>query len=210
MSNCRFSLLRLPSSPTSSTSACHHVRRRTFRKSVARLLFAVQSPSAVGVGRMLTLASVPRSPTRCKLLDSTLDSPTPTSQSPSRSFCLRMLHPSASLCSMLPLRYVPLRTRRRQRRYKKWRLVDFVREKKVEGKGETPCTDARASALRSPVRSKHCYQNYVDYFRCVAQKGEDFVPCKQVSLVGTRRFLSPFPPPSFAPRCCCFGTLTHC
>ncbi|KAK9893664.1 hypothetical protein P389DRAFT_212815 [Cystobasidium minutum MCA 4210] len=28
-------------------------------------------------------------------------------------------------------------------------------------------------------QTKHCWQNYVDYFRCTAAKGEDFPPCKQ-------------------------------
>lgn len=30
------------------------------------------------------------------------------------------------------------------------------------------------------VRTKHCWQNYVDYYKCVNAKGEDFRPCKQV------------------------------
>lgn len=25
----------------------------------------------------------------------------------------------------------------------------------------------------------HSFQNYTDYFKCVAAKGEDFAPCKQ-------------------------------
>ncbi|KAI9351142.1 cytochrome c oxidase, subunit VIb [Zopfochytrium polystomum] len=28
-------------------------------------------------------------------------------------------------------------------------------------------------------QTKHCWQNYVDYFKCVAAKGDDFVPCQQ-------------------------------
>ncbi|EEB07418.1 cytochrome c oxidase subunit VIb [Schizosaccharomyces japonicus yFS275] len=28
-------------------------------------------------------------------------------------------------------------------------------------------------------QTKHCFQNYVDYFRCIKAKGEDFIPCKQ-------------------------------
>lgn len=30
-------------------------------------------------------------------------------------------------------------------------------------------------------QSKHCFSNYVDYFRCINAKGEDFPACKQVS-----------------------------
>jgi hypothetical protein len=29
-------------------------------------------------------------------------------------------------------------------------------------------------------RTKHCWQNYVDYHKCVNAKGEDFRPCRQV------------------------------
>ncbi|CAE6505884.1 unnamed protein product [Rhizoctonia solani] len=28
-------------------------------------------------------------------------------------------------------------------------------------------------------QSKHCYQNYIDYHKCINAKGEDFAPCKQ-------------------------------
>ncbi|KAF9790261.1 cytochrome c oxidase subunit VIb [Thelephora terrestris] len=28
-------------------------------------------------------------------------------------------------------------------------------------------------------QSKHCFQNYMDYFKCVTAKGDDFAPCKQ-------------------------------
>ncbi|KAF8121831.1 cytochrome c oxidase subunit VIb [Boletus edulis] len=28
-------------------------------------------------------------------------------------------------------------------------------------------------------QTKHCFQNYTDYFKCVAAKGEDYAPCKQ-------------------------------
>ena len=31
-------------------------------------------------------------------------------------------------------------------------------------------------------RTKHCWQNYVDYHKCIIAKGEDFAPCRQVSL----------------------------
>ena len=29
-------------------------------------------------------------------------------------------------------------------------------------------------------RTKHCWQNYVDYHKCILAKGEDFTPCRQV------------------------------
>ncbi|KAB8235491.1 cytochrome c oxidase subunit VIb, partial [Aspergillus alliaceus] len=29
------------------------------------------------------------------------------------------------------------------------------------------------------VTTKHCWQNYVDYHKCVNAKGEDFRPCTQ-------------------------------
>ncbi|KIJ57534.1 hypothetical protein HYDPIDRAFT_184280 [Hydnomerulius pinastri MD-312] len=28
-------------------------------------------------------------------------------------------------------------------------------------------------------QTRHCFQNYTDYFKCVAAKGDDFAPCKQ-------------------------------
>ncbi|KXS20022.1 cytochrome c oxidase, subunit VIb [Gonapodya prolifera JEL478] len=28
-------------------------------------------------------------------------------------------------------------------------------------------------------QTRNCWQNYVDYFRCVRVKGEDFAPCEQ-------------------------------
>lgn len=32
------------------------------------------------------------------------------------------------------------------------------------------------------ARTKHCWQNYVDYHKCILAKGEDFKPCRQVLL----------------------------
>ncbi|KAG6232981.1 hypothetical protein E4U26_003531 [Claviceps purpurea] len=29
-------------------------------------------------------------------------------------------------------------------------------------------------------QTKHCWQNYVDYHKCINAKGEDFAPCLQV------------------------------
>ncbi|KAF2762126.1 COX6B-domain-containing protein [Pseudovirgaria hyperparasitica] len=31
-------------------------------------------------------------------------------------------------------------------------------------------------------QTKHCWQNYVDYFKCINAKGEDFKPCRQVHI----------------------------
>jgi cytochrome c oxidase subunit 6b len=35
-------------------------------------------------------------------------------------------------------------------------------------------------------QTKHCWQNYVDYHKCITAKGEDFAPCRQV-----RRLFAP-------------------
>ena len=32
-------------------------------------------------------------------------------------------------------------------------------------------------------QTKHCWQNYVDYHKCINAKGEDFAPCRQVQLI---------------------------
>ncbi|KAA8565099.1 hypothetical protein EYC84_010850 [Monilinia fructicola] len=31
-------------------------------------------------------------------------------------------------------------------------------------------------------QTKHCWQNYVDYHKCILAKGEDFAPCRQFFL----------------------------
>ncbi|KAK0948428.1 Cytochrome c oxidase subunit 6B [Friedmanniomyces endolithicus] len=31
-------------------------------------------------------------------------------------------------------------------------------------------------------QTKHCWQNYVDYHKCILAKGEDFKPCRQCFL----------------------------
>ncbi|KAI8351156.1 cytochrome c oxidase, subunit VIb [Blakeslea trispora] len=28
-------------------------------------------------------------------------------------------------------------------------------------------------------QTKHCWQNYVDYFKCINARGEEFEPCQQ-------------------------------
>ncbi|KAG5520135.1 hypothetical protein PMAC_001211 [Pneumocystis sp. 'macacae'] len=32
---------------------------------------------------------------------------------------------------------------------------------------------------RFPNMNQHCYQNYIDYHKCINTHGEDFAPCKQ-------------------------------
>ncbi|KAI9220535.1 cytochrome c oxidase polypeptide vib [Blastocladiella britannica] len=43
-------------------------------------------------------------------------------------------------------------------------------------KVETVAFDAR---FPNGNQTKHCWQNYVDYFKCVEAKGEDYAPCTQ-------------------------------
>ncbi|CCT67300.1 probable COX12-cytochrome-c oxidase, subunit VIB [Fusarium fujikuroi] len=40
-------------------------------------------------------------------------------------------------------------------------------------------TDAR---FPNQNQTKHCWQNYVDYHKCILAKGEDFAPCRQFWL----------------------------
>ena len=40
-----------------------------------------------------------------------------------------------------------------------------------------PGVDAR---YPNTNQTKHCWQNYVDYHKCILAKGEDFAPCRQV------------------------------
>ncbi|SCZ97814.1 BZ3500_MvSof-1268-A1-R1_Chr3-3g06388 [Microbotryum saponariae] len=47
-------------------------------------------------------------------------------------------------------------------------------------------------------QSRACLQNYIDHYRCVNKKGEDFEPCKQASCaIGRARR-------AIAPRSSCF------
>ncbi|KIN02509.1 hypothetical protein OIDMADRAFT_52347 [Oidiodendron maius Zn] len=41
------------------------------------------------------------------------------------------------------------------------------------------CFDAR---FPNQNQTKHCWQNYVDYHKCILAKGEDFAPCRQFFL----------------------------
>jgi len=36
-------------------------------------------------------------------------------------------------------------------------------------------------------QTKHCWQNYVDYHKCILAKGEDFAPCRQVGRAQLKR-----------------------
>ncbi|KAI9865586.1 MAG: Cytochrome c oxidase subunit 6B [Vezdaea acicularis] len=45
------------------------------------------------------------------------------------------------------------------------------------------CFDAR---FPNQNQTKHCWQNYVDYHKCIIAKGEDFPPCRQ----GAKFFLA--------------------
>lgn len=44
----------------------------------------------------------------------------------------------------------------------------------------TPGFDAR---FPNTNQARNCWQNYVDYFRCVDSKGEDYEPCQQFKKV---------------------------
>ena len=39
-------------------------------------------------------------------------------------------------------------------------------------------------------QTKHCWQNYVDYHKCILAKGEDFKPCRQVHTTNLTRPLT--------------------
>ncbi|KAI9665725.1 MAG: Cytochrome c oxidase subunit 6B [Bathelium mastoideum] len=41
------------------------------------------------------------------------------------------------------------------------------------------CFDAR---FPNQNQTKHCWQNYVDYHKCIIAKGEEFRPCRQFLL----------------------------
>ncbi|KAI0758364.1 cytochrome c oxidase subunit VIb, partial [Trametes elegans] len=41
---------------------------------------------------------------------------------------------------------------------------------------QTAAFDAR---FPNTNQTRHCFQNYTDYFKCIAAKGEDYAPCKQ-------------------------------
>ncbi|KAK1922700.1 cytochrome c oxidase, subunit VIb [Papiliotrema laurentii] len=40
-------------------------------------------------------------------------------------------------------------------------------------------SDGENARFPNQNQTKHCWQNYVDYHKCVNAKGEDFAPCQQ-------------------------------
>jgi cytochrome c oxidase subunit 6b len=44
----------------------------------------------------------------------------------------------------------------------------------------TECSIGFDARFPNVNQTKHCWQNYVDYHKCINAKGEDFKPCKQV------------------------------
>ncbi|KAK7228852.1 hypothetical protein V2G26_001022 [Clonostachys chloroleuca] len=40
-------------------------------------------------------------------------------------------------------------------------------------------TAGKPTFQRNALPTKHCWQNYVDYHKCILAKGEDFAPCRQ-------------------------------
>jgi cytochrome c oxidase subunit 6b len=61
----------------------------------------------------------------------------------------------------------------------------------------TELTEIKFSAYKTS-RTKHCWQNYVDYHKCILAKGEDFAPCRQVCQhASTSIHANPLPPKFF-------------
>ncbi|KAF9168809.1 Cytochrome c oxidase subunit 6B [Mortierella sp. AD011] len=50
----------------------------------------------------------------------------------------------------------------------------------VEIKIETAPFDAR---FPNTNQSKHCWQSYGDYYKCINARGEEFTPCKEFKKV---------------------------
>ncbi|RMX98107.1 hypothetical protein D0868_10272 [Hortaea werneckii] len=55
---------------------------------------------------------------------------------------------------------------------------------RVQQNGNTDDEDSSGFDARFPNQNqtKHCWQNYVDYHKCILAKGEDFKPCRQFFL----------------------------
>ncbi|RMX75259.1 hypothetical protein D0869_11785 [Hortaea werneckii] len=55
---------------------------------------------------------------------------------------------------------------------------------RVQQNGNTDYEDTSGFDARFPNQNqtKHCWQNYVDYHKCILAKGEDFKPCRQFFL----------------------------
>lgn len=59
-----------------------------------------------------------------------------------------------------------------------WR--PFPKPKSVCYSSDPQCSAQNTKA--ECLRTKHCWQNYVDYHKCILAKGEDFPPCRQVRV----------------------------
>ncbi|KAI9044068.1 cytochrome c oxidase subunit VIb [Aspergillus affinis] len=57
-----------------------------------------------------------------------------------------------------------------------WRMDELVACWMLTIRNEMTGYDARFPQMN---QTKHCWQNYVDYYKCVNAKGEDFRPCTQ-------------------------------
>ncbi|GAB7360360.1 hypothetical protein MBLNU230_g8318t1 [Neophaeotheca triangularis] len=64
-------------------------------------------------------------------------------------------------------------------------------QQEEEEEEKQPKTDSQAPPPRptgfdarfpNQNQTKHCWQNYVDYHKCILAKGEDFKPCRQFYL----------------------------
>ncbi|KAI8052915.1 cytochrome c oxidase-like protein polypeptide vib, partial [Syncephalis plumigaleata] len=49
----------------------------------------------------------------------------------------------------------------------------------AETKNITLSTTPFDARFPNTNQSKHCLQDYVDYYRCISAKGEDYAPCMQ-------------------------------
>ncbi|KAK1821866.1 Cytochrome c oxidase subunit 6B [Friedmanniomyces endolithicus] len=56
---------------------------------------------------------------------------------------------------------------------------EIRRDHRRDVNGTTIGFDAR---FPNQNQTKHCWQNYVDYHKCILAKGEDFKPCRQFFL----------------------------
>ncbi|KAJ5923753.1 cytochrome c oxidase polypeptide vib [Penicillium verhagenii] len=54
-------------------------------------------------------------------------------------------------------------------------IIDFLALGNIPGM----LRDGLRCSFPQMNQTKHCWQNYVDYYKCVNAKGEDFRPCRQ-------------------------------
>ncbi|CAO2651179.1 Nn.00g094760.m01.CDS01 [Neocucurbitaria sp. VM-36] len=52
----------------------------------------------------------------------------------------------------------------------------------IEGTNELRRSLGFDARFPNQNQTKHCWQNYVDYHKCIIAKGEDFAPCRQFML----------------------------